>query len=434
MPMKPHIVLRFLSDNWLYVHAIWASFESRTFTENDLMRVLRPLLGPNDVVQEKISSFVDRLVLSEFRRGGRGYSLNTQLTPFIQHLLNEQRLGLVAEISINADELKVHLSNIEEAINAGRRTGFFSHAQAMQDRFQSLNRMVESNTKAIYRLVDEAKQAGQTIPLIERYEKVIAAWDQYVTPVLQMKSLDQPFDQIMTMVRRSIQNWMADPGIHLLSTEDARYELENVLYLMLDFRERLDRSVDIMTKHLSPLVQRARVSTALAQGAALSFRDITKPNSELAKLPALQLPDKNRQVRKPDEDSLMTFHSELVNYTGKPAAISVEVSTSLSSRKAKEQRDDIIHMLSWIKRQKPVSDIVAALMEAYPRARPASVTKVLSKLSSEAKIRSLIKVNADQQIYTFEHMKITMNRRSLETEPVARPTPPSAHYTEVAFQ
>lgn len=432
--MKPQRFLRFLSDNWLYVQAIWSSFESRTISENELMRVVRPLLGPNDMAQEKIASFVDMAVLSEFKRGGRGYSINTQIVPTIQFLLNEQRLGLVAEISINADQLKVHLADIEEAITAGRRTGFFSHAQAMQDRFQSLNRMVESNTKAIYRLVDEAKQAGQSIPLIERYEKVITAWDQYVTPVLQMKSLDQPFDQIMTMVRRSIQNWLADPGIHLLSTEDTRFELDNILYLMLDFRERLDRSVDIITKHLSPLVQRARVSTALAQGAALSFRDITKQNSELAKSPALQLPDKNRQVRKPDEDSLMTFHSELVNYAGKPAAVSVEVATSLSSRNAKEHRDDIIHMLMWVKRQKPVSDIVRALMEAYPKARPASVAKVLSKLSSETKVRQLIKINDDQQVYLFERMKITMNRRSLENDPVVRPKPPSAHYTEVAFQ
>lgn len=434
MPMKPQRFLRFLSDNWLYVQAIWSSFESRTISEHDLMRVVRPLLGPSDVAQEKISSFVDMAVLSEFKRGGRGYSINTQVVPTIQFLLNEQRLGLVAEISINADHLKVHLANIEEALTAGRRTGFFSHAQAMQDRFQSLNRMVESNTKAIYRLVDEAKQAGQSIPLMERYEKVISAWDQYVTPVLQMKSLDQPFDQTLTMVRRSIQNWMSDPGIHLLSTEDTRFEMDNILYLMLDFRERLDRSVDIMIKHLSPLVQRARVSTALAQGAALSFRDITKPNSELAKLPALQLPDKNRQVRKPDEDSLMTFHRELMSFTGKPSSISVDVTTSLSSRKAKEQRDDIIHMLSWVKRQKPVSDIVEALVEAYPKARPASVIKVLSKLSSEAKTRSLLKVNNDQKIYVFDHMKITMNRRSLEVEPVVRPAPPSAHYTEVTFQ
>lgn len=432
--MKPQRFLRFLSDNWLYVQAIWSSFESRTISEHDLMRVVRPLLGPNDVVQEKISSFVDMAVLSEFKRGGRGYSINTQVVPTIQFLLNEQRLGLVAEISINADHLKVHLGDIQEAINAGRRTGFFSHAQAMQDRFQSLNRMVDSNTKAIYRMVDEAKQAGQSIPLLERYEKVISAWDQYVTPVLQMKLLDQPFDQTMTMVRRSIQNWMADPGIHLLSTEDTRFELDNILYLMLDFRERLDRSVDIMTKHLSPLVQRARVSTALAQGAALSFRDITRPNGDLARSTALQLPDKNRQVRKPDEDSLMTFHSELMSFDGKPASVSVEVATSLSSRKAREQRDDIIHMLAWVKRQKPVSDIVGALVEAYPKARPSSVIKVLSKLSSEAKTRSLLKVNAEQKTYLFEQMKVTMNRRSLEVEPVARPVPPSANYTEVVFQ
>jgi hypothetical protein len=432
--MNPRQIFRFMSDNWLCVQAIWSSFESRIASENDLIRVMRPLLKPHEVPQEKLRAFVEMTVLSEFRRGGQGYSLSTQWSPIIQHLLNEQRLGLVQEIAINADHLKVHLADIEEAINSGRRTVFFSHAQAMQDRFQSLNRMVESNTKAIYRLVDEAKQAGQSVPLAERYEKVISAWDQYVSPVLEMKSHEKPFDVTMTMVRRSLQNWLADPGIHLLSTDDARKECDNILYLMLDFRERLDRSVDIMTKHLSPLVQRARVSTALAQGAALSFRDITRPDSELAKSSALQLPDKNRQIRKPDEDSLMTFHGELMNYSGKPAPVSVNVSTSLGSRIAKEQRDDVIQMLAWIKRQKPVSDIMLALKTQYPMARAASVTRVLSKLSSDNKLSGMLKINDDQQSYLFDHLKITMNRRSLENEQVLRPTPPSAQYTAVAFQ
>lgn len=423
-----------MSTNWIYIQHIWSSFESRTISESELMRVIRPLLGPGEVVHEKIQSFVDYAVLSEFRRGGRGYSINSQLVPTIQYLLNEQRLGLAAELSVNADQLKVHLAEVEAAINNGRRTGFFKQSQAMQERFQSLNRMVESNTKAIYRMVDEAKQAGQSIPLTERYESVIAAWDEYVTPILQMKSLDQPFDQIMTMVRRSIQNWLADPGIHLLSTDDTRFELDNILYLMLDFRERLDRSVDVMSKHLCPLVQKARISTQLAQGAALSFRDITGPDSELAKSSSLQLPDKNRQVRKPDQDSLMTFYGELINYAGEPAAVSVEVTTSMSARKAKEERDDILHMLRWIKRQKPVKDVVRALMDAYPTARPSSVTMVLGKLSVEESLRKHIKVNPDRQEYLFSNLKMTMNRRSLELDPAPRPKAPSAHYTEVAFQ
>lgn len=432
--MKPHIFLRFVSDNWLTVQAIWSSFESRTVTENELMRVVRPLLGPGEVLQEKIKAFVDKGVLSEFRRGGQGYSLNNMWVPMIQNLLNEQRLGLVEEIAINAEQLKVHLSELEETITSGRRTGFFTKAQDMQDRFQSLNRMVESNTRAIYRMVDEAKQAGQSVPLMERYEKVINAWDQYVTPVLKLKSIGEPFDLIMTMVRRSVQNWLADPGIHLLSTDDTRYELDNILYLMLDFRERLDRSVDIMTKHLCPLVQRARVSTSLAQGAALSFRDITRPDSTLTRSSTLQLPDKNRQVRKPNEDSLMAFHAELMSFTGKPDDVSVAVTTSIASRKAKEQRDDIIQMLAWIKRQKPVADIMRALMDQYPSARPASFAKVLSKLSAENAHRKLIKINTDQQVYSFPSLRITMNRRSLETSPVQKPKPPSHIYTEAAYQ
>jgi hypothetical protein len=433
-PMKPTRFLRFLSDNWPAVHALHASFGARTISETELIRVIRPHLSQQVLPHEKIKDMVDLAVLSEFKRGGRGYSINTQVLPIIEFLLNEQRLGLIAEIAINADQLKVHLADIESTLLASRRTAFFEKCQAMQDRFQNLNRMVESNTRAIYRMVDEAKQAGNSIPLIERYEKVIRAWDDYITPALQMKSLNQPFDQVMRLVRLSIQDWLADSTLHLLSTEDTRFELENVLYLMLDFRERLDQSIGIMSKHLTPLVHKARVSTQLAQGAALSFRDITHPESKLMRNRELKLPDKNRQVLKPDQDSLMAFYGELINYAGMPAATSVSVNTAVSSRKARDQRDNILQMLSWIKQQKPVSDIVRALMSQFPNARPSSVTKVLSKLSAEDKVRRLIKLNDDRQEYRFEHLMITMNRRSLELEPVTCRLAPLTHYTEVAFQ
>lgn len=432
--MKPHLFLRFFSNHWNLVHKIWDSFESRTFNEADLIRAIKPLLDPSVLPHEKIQDLVNQAVLSEYKRGGRGFSINAQLIPTIQFLLNEQKLGLIAEISLNAEHLKVHLKGIEDAIHSGKRTSFFQKSQDMQDRFQSLLRMVDSNTQAIYRLVDQAKQTGNSIPLLERYASVIQAWDEYITPALEMKSIDHPFDQTMSLVRGSIQTWLSDQGLHLLSTDDTRSELENILFRMLDFKDKLDRSVGTMSRHLYPLVHKARISTQIAQGAALCFREITKPESVFSKDQTLRLPEKKRQVRKPDEDSLTSFYADLVNFDSAVVKTPIKVTASIASRVTREKRDDILEMITWIKRQRPLEDIFKALMAQYPNAKPSSITKVYSKLSADNKIRVLIKRHDDDQEYHFENLIIRMKRRSLENAPVARPKPPSADRSAVALQ
>ena len=90
-------------------------------------------------------------------------------------MLDEQSLGLIEEISANASRLEGHLEELAVALHGGRRTGFFAKSLEMQSRFQTLRRMVESNTRAIYAMVDKAKRSDQSLPLAERYEQVIKA-------------------------------------------------------------------------------------------------------------------------------------------------------------------------------------------------------------------------------------------------------------------
>lgn len=236
--MKPRSFIRALGDCWDIVSTIWSRYETRTLTERELLHIVRPFtIGTDQPEQVAVKRMVDIGILSEFSRGGQGYSLNLQIVPFVQFLLDEQSLGLIEEISANANRLEGHLEELAAALLSGRRTGFFAKSQEMQSRFQTLRRMVESNTRAIYALVDKAKRSDQSQPLAERYEQVIKAWDEYVTPALQMKSMGGPFDLSLMRIKRTLQEWQQDPALHLLSMDDARYEIDSILFRMLDFRE-----------------------------------------------------------------------------------------------------------------------------------------------------------------------------------------------------
>lgn len=430
--MKPQILIRAMGDHWPLISTIAEHFGSRLISESQLIKLIDKSRQDKSVpAYEIVARFARVGILSEFVRGGRGYSINPQVLPFIEFLLEKQQLGLVEEIALNTDHLKVHLEEIRIALEAGSRTPYFLACQEIQSRFQNLRRMVQANSKAIYHLVDEAKLADQNAPLAERYKKVIKAWDEYITPAIKMKSIGEPFDLAISRVKHQIEEWLNDPGIHLLVSEDTRSELDSIHYQMLDFKESLDRSIDVMSQHLAPLVQKARINTQIAKGAAIAFRDLTHYDSRLSRSGEASLPGVKRVPRKPDADSLVSFYTEFRHYDSEKKEIEIRSSISLSAKKARGARENIPDIVKWLMNNKPVEDIVLTIQQQFPDARPVTVLKVLNKLSSQLDVRRHIVRHDEKNHYPFKEMTVLMHRRSFNKDKVDRPAPPVVESDEV---
>ncbi len=431
--MKPQAFLRTLDEHWSLVGAIWDKFESRAFAEADLFRLCLSFYD-----QALAHGVIRKLtlvgVLVEFKRGGSGYQFNTQVTPFIQFLLNEQNLGLLGEISLNANQLLVHLTKIEEALREGRRTEYFDQCGEMQSRFSGLSRMCEQNRQAIFRLADQAKQADIAIPLSQRYAKVLSAWDEYITPALNMRAPGDPFDQVMRRIMREIQNWLLDDGIHLLSHDDARYELEVIQYRLLDFKEVLERSVNDMALHLSPLVRHVRVNTHTARGAALCFRALAQYNGKLPDEHDLRLPAKKRYLRKPNEDSLSVFYAEFMNIEVRQPADRLETEHSLDAVSERKRRANVPQMVKWLHQNRPVADMVSALQSVFPEAEAVALLTAINHLILNEGTRRKVVRHADQQCYHFDDHDIRMNRRSFETKTAPARVPPLAELLQPVLE
>jgi hypothetical protein len=423
--MKPQAFLRTLDEHWLLVSAIWDKFEARAFPEADLYR-----LGLSFYDQASVYGVIRKLllvgILVEFKRGGSGYQFNNQVTPFIQFLLNEQNLGLLGEISLNASQLLVHLEGIQAALIEGRRGDYFDQCSEMQARFSSLSRMCEQNRLAIFRLADQAKQADINIPLSQRYSKVLRAWDEFITPALNMRAPGDPFDVVMRRIMRDIQNWLIDEGMHLLSHEDARYELEVIQYRLLDFKEVLERSINEMALYLSPLVRHVRVNTQVARGAALCFRALAQYNGGLADEHDLRLPAKKRFLRKPNEDSLSAFYAEFMNMEVVAPRDILETAHSLSAVSERKRRSNVPQMVKWLHTNRPVSDMLASLHETFPDADAVSILTAMNHLILNEGTRRKVVRHADRHSYLFEDQHIHMNRRSFENETGPARVPPLA--------
>ncbi len=423
--MKPQAFLRTLEEHWPLVGAIWDKFEARAFPEADLYRLSLSFYDQS-LVHGVIRKLMLVGILVEFKRGGSGYQFNTQVTPFIQFLLNEQNLGLLGEISLNANQLLVHLEAIQTALLDGRRGDYFDHCGEMQARFSSLGRMCEQNRLAIFRLADHAKQADINIPLAQRYAKVLRAWDEYITPALNMRAPGDPFDLVMRRIMRDIQTWLGDEGMHLLSHDDARYELEVIQYRLLDFKEVLERSINDMALCLSPLVRHVRVNTQVARGAALCFRALARYNGSLDAEHDLRLPAKKRFLRKPDEDSLSMFYAEFMTLEVVEQRDVLERTHSLSAVTERQRRTNVPQMVKWLHSNRPVADMVKSLHDTFPEADAVSILTAINHLILNEGTRRKVKRHDDAHDYLFEDQRIHMHRRSFETQTVAARVPPLA--------
>lgn len=423
--MKPQAFLRTLEEHWPLVGAIWDKFEARAFPEADLYR-----LSLSFYDQALVHGVIRKLllvgILVEFKRGGSGYQFNTQVTPIIQFLLNEQNLGLIGEISLNANQLLVHLEGIQAALIDGRRGDYFDQCGEMQARFSSLSRMCEQNRTAIFRLADHAKQADINIPLAQRYAKVLRAWDEYITPALNMRAPGDPFDLVMRRIMRDIQTWLSDEGMHLLSHDDARYELEVIQYRLLDFKEVLERSINDMALCLSPLVRHVRVNTQVARGAALCFRALAQYNGSLDDEHDLRLPAKKRFLRKPDEDSLSSFYAEFMSIEVVEQRDVLETTHSISAVSERKRRANVPQMVKWLHGNRPVTDMVNGLHETFPEADAVSILTAINHLILNEGTRRKVVRHADAHSYLFEDQRIRMNRRSFETDAAPARVPPLA--------
>jgi hypothetical protein len=241
-----------------------------------------------------------------------------------------------------------------------------------------------------------------------------------------MKSPGQPFTTIITQITREFQAWLEDSSLSVLMAEDARNQLESVHFRMLDFREILDRSIDIMSRKLTPLIQQARINTQISQGASIAFRSLAKSGG-LDDDNDLRLPARVRLVRRADSDVLMEFYASFMGMVVKEAVESLPVGLMVEAATRKIRRETVADMIHWIKTARPAEDSCQTLMDKYPMATAQSVCKALSALSRDPSTRSYVTRHNDRRAYVFDGITVTMMRRSFNLAPQCKISP----YTDV---
>jgi hypothetical protein len=123
------------------------------------------------------------------------FELNAQIHDFLAYLRREHRLGLCLEIEAYLRHLErlagLHPGRLRQPRRQrpGAPAAPARHARARRAE------KLDNDEQALVAVAERAKTSDRQIPLRQRYAEVLATWDEYVEPMIQLVNADGAFEQ-----------------------------------------------------------------------------------------------------------------------------------------------------------------------------------------------------------------------------------------------
>src|SRR5690606_8371666 len=182
--IEPKRVLRALAEHWTLLEPLCERFDAGT------------------------------LSLVELR-----HQLAAQLDECLAYLRRVHRLGWCLEIEAYLRHLERLAGHILDAFEIRDGNDLARQLRLLDMRVRDVLKKLDNDEQALVAVADRAKTSDRQIPLRQRYAEVLATWDEYVEPMIQLVAADGAFEQ----------------GVH---------RVEQVLMKLLGEQQRLGQLVD----------------------------------------------------------------------------------------------------------------------------------------------------------------------------------------------
>jgi hypothetical protein len=185
----------------------------------------------------------------------------------------EHRLGLCLEIEAYLRHLERLAGYIQDAFDIRDGNDLARQLRLLDMRVRDVLKKLANDEQALVAVAERAKTSDRQIPLRQRYAEVLATWDEYVEPMIQLVNADGAFEQGV----RKVEN------VLLLLTEQQRlgHLVDDDMLLRTHARIlEMQTSAQLTLRHarelLLPLREEARRHNAVTRGAALALSVIRR--------------------------------------------------------------------------------------------------------------------------------------------------------------
>lgn len=139
--------------------------------------------------------------------------LNAYVLEFVRSLTREHELGLAAVLHARVAAIREATEVLNDGMACADMDRVRQAAKKLAELFRQINLQLDQDRHALFDLAEHAKSADSSMPITQRYRRVLDAYDHYVEPMNQMmdtgpqgsfyryledaeRALDLAFDQL----------------------------------------------------------------------------------------------------------------------------------------------------------------------------------------------------------------------------------------------
>ncbi|MDF3934054.1 Mks condensin complex protein MksB [Pseudomonas citronellolis] len=274
--IDPRRVLRALAEHWALLEPLCERFDSGTLSLAELRLQLTAQLpegSPADVTA-LLDQWIRLDILVPVAKSPNRFELNAQIHDFLAYLRHEHRLGLCLEIEAYLRHLERLAGYIRDAFEVRDGNDLARQLRLLDMRVRDVLKKLANDEQALIAVAERAKTSDRQIPLRQRYAEVLATWDEYVEPMIQLVAADGAFEQGVRRVEQVLLRLLGEQqrlgqlvdDDQLLRTHARILEMQTTAQLTLRRAREL----------LLPLREEARRHNAITRGAALALSVIRR--------------------------------------------------------------------------------------------------------------------------------------------------------------
>ena len=112
--------------------------------------------------------------------------LNAYVLDFVRGLTREHELGLAAVLQARVAAIREATEALNEGMQAADMDQARGAANKLAELFRQISLQLDQDRHALLELAEDAKSADASMPIAQRYRRVLEAYDHYVEPMNQM--------------------------------------------------------------------------------------------------------------------------------------------------------------------------------------------------------------------------------------------------------
>jgi hypothetical protein len=383
--IEPKRVLRALAEHWTLLEPLCERFDQGTLGLAELRTQLATQLPegtPTDITA-LLDQWIRLDILVPVAKSPNRFELNAQIHDFLAYLRREHRLGLCLEIEAYLRHLERLAQYIQEAFENRDANDLARQLRLLDMRVRDVLKKLANDEQALVGVAERAKTSDRQIPLRQRYAEVLATWDEYVEPMIQLVAADGAFEQGVYRVEHVL--------LRLLSEQQRLGQLVDDDLLLrthariLDMQTTAQLTLRKARELLLPLREEARRHNAVTRGAALALAAIRKKGLDAVPQAALPLFTRPQSTFLGSASQVEAYVYALARFEPKPA----QFPRASGGRKGEAPRapKTAREMLERCQDALPLPDLMLWLLEQEPEGATDELLYWFSRLSRDSRFQ-----------------------------------------------